>query len=80
MLNGSRFLGFRLEAAEDIATWNASGADIRVGDVIQRINGQTVERPEQALSAFQTLLIAPGIEIHGLRSGAPFRTFVAVAE
>lgn len=80
VLNGSRFVGFRLDGAEDLATWNAGGADIRVGDIIQRINGQPVERPEQALRAFQTLLIAPGIEVQGLRSGTAFRTFVAVSE
>ncbi len=80
VLNGSRFVGFRLESAEDLALWNAGGADLRVGDVIQRVNGQSVERPELALRAFQTMLIASAIEVQGLRSGAAFRTVVAVAE
>jgi general secretion pathway protein C len=71
VLDGNRFVGFRLDRAEDLAEWNASGADIRLGDVILRVNGIRIERPEQALWAFERLRIAPAIEIDLVRNGTP---------
>jgi general secretion pathway protein C len=66
---GGRFVGFRLDNARDLDAWRASGVDIRVGDVIVRVNGIRVERPEQALWAFERLRIASAIEIDLLRDG-----------
>lgn len=80
VVNGQRFMGFRLEAAEDLAAWRASGADLRVGDVVQRINGQVIERPEQALWAFEQLRIARGIEVVGVRGSAPFRVYSPIVD
>src|SRR5262249_7488472 len=48
VLTGGRFVGFRLDAARDLAAWRASGADVCVGDVVLRVNGIQIERPEQA--------------------------------
>jgi type II secretory pathway component PulC len=64
------FVGFRLEAARDLDAWHAAGADVRVGDVIQRVNGIRMERPEQALWAFERLRIAQAIEVQLLRDGS----------
>jgi type II secretory pathway component PulC len=80
VLEGRRFVGFRLESAEDLDAWRAAGADLRVGDVIQRINGQSIERPEQAMWAFNQLRIAPGIEVIGLRGSAPFRVYSPIVD
>ena len=80
VVEGRRFIGFRLEAAEDLEAWNAAGADLRVGDVIQRINGQPIERPEQAMWAFDQLRIAQGVEVVGLRGAAPFRVYSAISD
>jgi type II secretory pathway component PulC len=71
VLDGSRFVGFRLDRADDLAEWNASGADIHLGDVILRVNGIRIERPEQALWAFERLRIAPAIEVELVRNGSP---------
>lgn len=80
VVNGQRFMGFRLEAAEDLAAWRAAGADLRVGDVVQQINGQRIERPEQALWAFEQLRIARGIEVVGVRGSAPFRVYSPIVD
>jgi type II secretory pathway component PulC len=80
VLDGRRFVGFRLESAEDLETWRAAGADLRVGDVIQRINGQTIERPEQAMWAFNQLRIARGVEVVGVRGSAPFRVYSPIVD
>jgi type II secretory pathway component PulC len=80
VVEGRRFIGFRLEAAEDLEAWNAAGADLRVGDVIQRINGQPIERPEQAMWAFDQLRIAQGVEVVGIRGAAPFRVYSAISD
>jgi general secretion pathway protein C len=71
VLAQGRFVGFRLDAAEDLEAWHAAGVDIRTGDVIVRVNGIRIERPEQALWAFERLRIAPAIEVGLLRDGAP---------
>jgi type II secretory pathway component PulC len=80
VLRDAQFVGFRLESAEDLDAWRAAGADLRVGDVIQRINGQTIERPEQALWAFDQLRIAAGVEVVGLRGEAPFRVYSPIVD
>jgi len=80
VLDGRRFVGFRLDAAEDLDAWRAAGADLRIGDVIQRINGQSIERPEQAMLAFNQLRIAQGIEVVGLRGSVPFRVYSPIVD
>lgn len=80
VVDRQRFVGFRLEAAEDLEQWRAAGADLRLGDVIQRINGQPIERPEQALWTFDQLRIARGIEIVGMRGSAPFRVYSPIVD
>ncbi len=80
VLNGRRFVGFRLEAAEDLEAWRAAGADLRVGVVIQRINGQPIERPEQAMWAFEQLRIARAVEVVGVRGSAPFRVYSPILD
>ena len=71
VMAAGRFVGFRLDAAQDLDAWHAAGADIRLGDVIVRVNGVRVERPEQAQWAFERLRIAQAIEVDLLREGAP---------
>ena len=73
VMSAGRFVGFRLDAAQDLDAWHAAGADIRLGDVIVRVNGVRVERPEQAQWAFERLRIAQAIEVDVLRGGAPTR-------
>ncbi len=48
--------------------WN--GVDLAPGDIVTSVNGRPIERPEQALTAFQSLAIAKELRIAYERGGA----------
>jgi hypothetical protein len=52
--------------------------DLRSGDVIQKVNGKSVEKPEQALEVFQSMKKEPAIVIDYLREGKPRRLTIAI--
>lgn len=70
-LANGRFVGFRLTRARDLTRWNAAGADIHLGDVIRRVNGISVERPEGVMGIFATLREARELRVDVLRDGRP---------
>jgi S1-C subfamily serine protease len=43
--------------------------ELRQGDVVQKINGKSVEKPEQAFEVAESLRIAPAIVVDYLRDG-----------
>lgn len=67
---GGRFKGFRVKALQgDPAFWQ--GVDLRPGDVVTRVNGRPIERPEQALEVFHSLATAPELRVNVERDGKP---------
>lgn len=66
-MEGKRFRGFRVAALDP--QWSASG--VLTGDVITRLNGQPIERPEQALAAFDSLRVASEVAVEIVRDGKP---------
>jgi S1-C subfamily serine protease len=44
--------------------------DLQPGDVVLRINGKSIERPEQANEVFRSLTTAPAVVVEFLRAGA----------
>ncbi|MEI8259353.1 MAG: hypothetical protein WCJ30_27110 [Deltaproteobacteria bacterium] len=80
VLAAGRFVGFRLDRATDLADWQAAGADIRLGDVIVRVNGVRIERPEQGLWAFEQLRIVRAIDVELVRQGSPLRLHSPIVE
>jgi S1-C subfamily serine protease len=63
-----KFRGWRvLQLRPHDPMW--SGVDLAPGDVISAVNGKSIERPEQALSAFQSLAIAPELRVSYQRGG-----------
>ncbi|MFT3927331.1 MAG: hypothetical protein QM778_32655 [Myxococcales bacterium] len=66
-LNNGKFGGFRVAALDP--AWK--GAGIESGDVITRLNGQPIERPEQAMAAFESLRTASELRVDFTRGGAP---------
>ena len=78
MLVRGRFAGFRIDRARGLRRWNAAGLDLRAGDVVTRVNGAAIERPEQAQAAFQALAEAPEIVVEVLREGAPVTVHIPV--
>lgn len=66
-LNG-KFHGFRIGALKG-KDWQ--GVDLKAGDVVTRVNGFTVERPETAFEAFQSLEVASELSVDFERDGEP---------
>jgi hypothetical protein len=66
-LANGKFGGFRVAGLDP--AWR--GAGLESGDVITRLNGQPIERPEQALVAFESLRTASEVKVDFLRAGVP---------
>jgi hypothetical protein len=54
--------------------------DLRNGDVVQKVNGKSIEKPEQAFDVAESLRTAPAIVVEFLREGKPQRLTIAVVE
>ncbi|HEX9296494.1 MAG TPA: serine protease [Polyangiaceae bacterium] len=69
VLVGGRFRGWRVVSLrQGDPMWN--GVDLAPGDIVTSVNGRPIERPEQALTAFQSLAIAKELRIAYERGGA----------
>jgi type II secretory pathway component PulC len=74
-----RFVGFRL------SRWFPAHPDVtegtlRRGDVIQRVNGRSVEHPDQFLFVWKQLRGAPAVVIEGQRDGAPLKATLDIVD
>lgn len=67
VLKEGRFHGFRIAALRDPRFW--SGVDLRPGDVVVRVNGMSIEHPEDALEAFHALEVAAELRVFYEREG-----------
>ncbi len=65
-LENGRFVGHRLTALRSDLF---EGVDLRAGDTLLRVNGMPIERPEQALAAWNALRVASELTIDYLREG-----------
>jgi hypothetical protein len=54
--------------------------DLRRGDVVQKVNGKSIEKPEQAFDVAESLRTAPAIVVEFLREGKPQRITIAIAD
>jgi S1-C subfamily serine protease len=63
-----KFHGFRIAALRG-DTW--AGIDLRPGDVVTRVNGFSIEHPEQAAEAFYSLRVASELRVEYERDGEP---------
>ena len=79
LLGDGQFYGFRVrslfrgypEATED---------GVRPGDIVQRVNGQPIERPDQFMSVWPSLGEARHISVRVIRDGKPLLITWAVHE
>jgi type II secretory pathway component PulC len=62
-----KFRGFRIAALRGEAFW--AGVELQPGDVVTRVNGFPIERPEQAQAAFESLDVASELRISYERDG-----------
>jgi S1-C subfamily serine protease len=74
-----RFVGFRL-----VSLWprdpRFQGLALGPGDVVVRVNGQPIERPEQALQVWNGLRVASALFIEYLRDGEPRELRFAIVD
>jgi type II secretory pathway component PulC len=69
LLTGGKFRGWRIvKLRQGDPLW--AGVDLAPGDVVTSVNGRPIERPEQALVAFQSLAIASELRVAYERDGA----------
>ena len=54
--------------------------DLRPGDVVQKLSGKSIEKPEQAFEVFQALRTAPAIVVDYLRDGSPRKLTLPIAD
>jgi type II secretory pathway component PulC len=64
-----RFVGFRVTELHDETLFGA--VDLQPGDTILSVNGQAIERPEQAFEVWSALRVASELTVDVLRDGAP---------
>jgi type II secretory pathway component PulC len=65
---GGKFHGFRIAALQG-ESWR--GIDLRPGDVVTRVNGFSIEHPEDAAEAFYSLRVASELRVEYERDGEP---------
>jgi type II secretory pathway component PulC len=68
VFSGGKFHGFRIAALRG-DTW--TGVDLRPGDVVIRVNGFSIEHPEDAAEAFYSLRVASELRVEYERDGEP---------
>lgn len=74
---GRKFTGWQIrQLYPDDPCYRA--VDLQAGDVVTRINGASLEKPDQANKVFQGLRTAPGLDIELLRQGAPRRVSLTI--
>lgn len=66
-MDGNHFVGFRLTALRDESLF--LGVDLQPGDVILSVNGQSIERPDDAFTAWTGLRVASELTLAVLRDG-----------
>lgn len=75
---GGKFHGFRIVALNDPAFWR--GVDLRPGDVITSVNGFPIERPEQAVTVFDSLELASELRVAYDRDGQSRELIYSIAD
>ncbi len=80
VVDGGRFVGWRLVSGADLRRWQSAGLDLREGDVVTRVNGQRVERPEHAAAVFRALPGTTALAVEVLRESRVLELRVAVQD
>jgi hypothetical protein len=75
---GGKFQGFRIVELRPAEYWQ--GVDLKPGDVVTKVNGQSIERDIDAYQAFQGLLAAPSLRVSFVRGGSPRELVFAILD
>lgn len=77
--SGRKFTGWQVvQLYPDDPCYRA--VDIQRGDVVTRVNGASLEKPDQANQVFQGLRTAPALEIELLRQGLARRVSLTIVD
>jgi general secretion pathway protein C len=77
--SGRKFTGWEIrELYPDDPCYRA--VDLQAGDVVTRVNGASLEKPDQADQVFQGLRTAPRLDIELVRQGVPRRVSLAIVD
>jgi S1-C subfamily serine protease len=77
VFEGGQFHGFRIAALRgDPEFWH--GVDLRPGDVVTRVNGVVVQKPDDAQTALQSLEVASELVVDFDREGQPHELKFAI--
>ncbi|MBX3227975.1 MAG: hypothetical protein KIT84_27880 [Labilithrix sp.] len=66
VMRDGKFHGFKIQSIND--TWII---DLKAGDVVTRVNGMVVEKPDDAISCLRALEKAPALKVDYERNGMP---------
>ncbi len=79
VVDGRKFRGWKVVSLPgDDACYDS--IDVHPGDLVTRVNGKSVERPEQALEIFASLATAQVLSIDLVRQGRPRTVLWPIAE
>jgi type II secretory pathway component PulC len=76
-LEKGKFVGWKIVELRG-SMWE--GVDLKVGDVVTRVNGFKIERDYEADAAFKSLAVASEIRVSLIREGAPTELRFAIEE
>jgi type II secretory pathway component PulC len=68
VMEGESFVAFQVAALHDEAMF--SGVDLLPGDRLVSVNGQSIERPEHAMTVWSSLRVASELRVVVIRAGA----------
>jgi type II secretory pathway component PulC len=78
VMEGEAFVAFQVAALHDPAMFD--GVDLMPGDRLVSINGQTIERPEHAMTVWSSLRVASELTVVVLRGGQPHELRFAIVD
>lgn len=68
VMEGESFVAFQVAALHDEAMFG--GVDLLPGDRLVSVNGQSIERPEHAMTVWSSLRVASELRVVVIRAGA----------
>jgi len=78
VMEGDAFVAFQVAALHDPAMFD--GVDLMPGDRLVSINGQSIERPEHAMTVWSSLRVASELTVVVSRAGQPHELRFAIVD
>ena len=79
LLDKHRFQGWQIKSLHPVDPCYRE-VDLREGDVVQKVSGKSIEKPEQAFEVFQALRTAPAIVVDYMRDGKARKLTIPISD